>query len=355
MTTRRTVLTALAASILPKPSWSAVGDPAYLAAAKEPDGSFSFYGLSSTGADLFRVPLPARAHAGAGHPTRPEAVLFARRPGTYALVIDCLSGAARHELTPPAGRQLNGHGIYAEDGDLLLTSEQESDTSQGWLGIWSTRNGYHRIGEIPTQGIGPHDVKLLPDNATLVVANGGIATDPTDRRKLNTATMRPNLTYMDLDGIHEQFELAPELRMNSIRHLAVGPKGEVGFAMQWQGETDMATPLIGIRSDGRTVLGSAPQADVLAMKGYAGSIAFDDKGEKVAITSPRGGRMQIYDKNGELLDTKERVDICGLATGQAGFIASDGGGGLLAFRKKGVEILGRRNRAWDNHIVKLEK
>lgn len=353
MPTRRAILAAMFATAVPKPSWASVGSPAYLAAAKEPDESYAFFGLSAEGDDLFRVPLPARAHAGAGHPLRPEAVLFARRPGAYALVIDCLSGEIVRELTPPEGRQINGHGTYAEEGELLLTSEQIAETSEGRLGLWSVKEGYRRIGEIPTGGIGPHDVRLMPDGETLVVANGGIATDPSDRRKLNIPTMRPNLTFLTLDGLLDQAELEPELWKNSIRHLAINPQGKVAFAMQWQDDLDVPVPLIGIYDDGKTTLGHISEADTMTMKGYAGSIAFDRLGHSVAITSPRGGRMQIYDATGLYQRSIERNDVCGLAPMNNGFFASDGTGGLLAIAHSGVRPLKLCNRSWDNHIVAI--
>lgn len=356
MTTRRTFLASLlAASAVPGVGWAAVGSPAYLAAAREPDGQFALYGLDVQGAVTFRVPLPARGHAGAGHPTRAEAVAFARRPGGFALVLDCASGAVVHRLTPPAGRQFNGHGVYIQDGAYLLTSEQRSEDSEGVIGLWNVEAGYQREGEMASGGIGPHEIRLMPDGLHVVVANGGIATDPTDRTKLNIPTMRPNLTYLDLDGaLVEQVELAPELWKNSIRHLAVRGDGLVGFAMQWQGEAGAATPLLGLHRVGHSpVLAQAPLADELTMRGYAGSIAFSGDGREIAITSPRGGRVHRFSADGAFLGPVSRADVCGLAALQDGFLASDGLGGLMAVGPEGTTLLGRVDCAWDNHLVTL--
>ncbi len=349
---RRGLLAAMVAVAVPKPSWASVGNPTYLAAAQEPDGAFAFFGLSAEGEDLFRVALPARAHAGCGHPTRPEAVLFARRPGAYAVVVDCLTGAATRELHPPSGMSINGHGVFVEGGAVLVTSEQLAETSEGRLGLWSVDEGYRRIGDIPTGGIGPHDVKLLSDGR-LVVANGGIATDPADRTKLNLPDMRPNLAFLTLDAPGERVELDPALHQNSIRHLALGPSDEVAFAMQWEGDPAETVPLLGIVAHGSVTLAEAPVGETMAMQSYAGSIAFDGAGNNVAITSPRGGRMQAFDRGGVFVRSWERADICGLAPADGGFLASDGGGGLLHVSVKGVRALGLRPRAWDNHIVRI--
>jgi len=356
MTTRRGFLSGLlAAGAAPRLGWAAAGDPSFLAAAKEPDGSFALFGLTTEGTQSFRVPLPARGHAGAGHPTRAEAVAFARRPGYFALVIDCATGAVLHQLAPPDGRQFNGHGIYAEGGALLLTVEQMAEGSDGVIGLWDVAAGYVRVGEFASHGIGPHDLRLMPDGRTLVTANGGIQTDAADRTKLNIDRMEPNLTYLDLSGrVLDQVVLAPELAQNSIRHLALRGDGLVGFAMQWEGEPGEATPLLGLHRMGAApVLAEAPLADELSMKGYAGSVAFSADGSNVAITSPRGGRMHRFAPDGAFVGAVTRTDVCGLAAHPDGFLASDGLGGLLAVSDGTVRVLAKAPCAWDNHLVTI--
>jgi hypothetical protein len=303
----------------------------------------------------FRIALPARGHAGAGHPLRAEAVAFARRPGAFAFVLDCARGRVLHRLTPPEGRQFNGHGAFAEGGAVLYTCEQTSGSSEGVVGVWDVEAGYVRIGELSTHGIGPHDLRLAPEGDALIVANGGIATDPSDRRKLNIPTMRPNLAYLDRAGrLIERVELDPDLRSNSIRHLAIRPDGLVGFAMQWEGEPGAAPPLLGLHRRGAPlVLAAAPLADEMAMQGYAGSIAFSGDGTELAITSPRGGRLHRFAADGAFLGAASRSDICGLAPRNGGYLASDGLGGLIAVESGAMAALARRDCAWDNHIVAL--
>lgn len=349
------VASLLAVSTAPRLGWAAVGSPSFLAAARDPDGSFALYGLDTNGASTFRVPLPARGHAGAGHPSLAEAVVFARRPGAFAIVLDCARGQVLHRLTPPEGRQFNGHGVFSADGAALFTSEQRSDTSEGVIGVWDAAGGYTRYDEFPSGGIGPHDLRLMPDAETLIVANGGIATDPTDRRKLNVPTMRPNLKYLSLSGsTREQVELEEDLRQNSIRHLAVRHDGLVGFAMQWEGEPGSATPLLGLHRMGNApLLAEAPLADELAMQGYAGSVAFSGDGSEIAITSPRGGRVHRFSDDGVFLAALSRADVCGIAPMDRGYLASDGLGGLISISTTVPTPLARADCAWDNHIVAL--
>lgn len=356
MTSRRRFLAGLTvAATAPVIGWAAVGKPAYIAAAKAPDGRFMLAGLSHDGAETFRLPLPARGHAGAAHPTRAEAVAFARRPGTFALVIDVVRGQVRRRLTAPAGHEFNGHGVFVDAGAVLLTSEQVARGSAGRIGIWDVEAGYRRVGAFETHGLGPHEMRVMPGGGGLVVANGGIETEAGGRKKLNLATMQPNLAYLSTEGdLQELVQMAPELRLNSIRHLAVRGDGLVAFAMQWQGEPDMAWPLIGLHRRGTVpALGAAPLDDVLAMQDYAGSIAFAARGDEVAITSPRGNRVQVYSAAGTLLRSHTRADVCGLAPHGDGFLASDGFGGLFTMGSDGVQPLPGHDLAWDNHIVTL--
>lgn len=353
---RRYFLASLAATAaLPRLGWADAGGPAFLAAAQDADGARALYGLSDRGEALFRIPLPARGHAATAHPTRPEAVAFARRPGTFALVIDCISGVVLARLTPPEGRQFNGHGTYSLDGAVLYTSEVVAEGSAGRIGLWDARRGYARLGEFASNGIGPHDVKRLPGSDLLVVANGGIETDPADRTPLNLDTMRPNLSYLSPEGqVQEVVELAPDLAQNSIRHLALRSDGLVAFAMQWQGDAALAVPLLGLHRRGAAVrLCPPPEAEALAMRGYAGSIAFDGAGQQVAITSPRGGRIEVYEATGGFVRALARADVCGVgpAPGTAGFIVTDGQGLIARVGAEGLRPLTRAACAWDNHLI----
>lgn len=357
MTTRRSFLGSLfAASALPALSWADAGSPAFVAAAQEPDGGFALFGLSATGQDTFRIALPARGHAAAAHPTSPEAVAFARRPGTYALVLDCAAGSIISRLSTPDGREFNGHGAFSLDGDTLYTSEVVAETGEGRIGLWSRAKGYARIGEIASGGIGPHEIKRLAQSEVLVVANGGIRTGPGDREKLNLDSMMPNLSYLLPSGeILQTLSLAPDQHHASIRHLSIGPNGLVAFAMQWEGDLEQAPALLGLHRQGDAApqLAKAPDALHAMMQGYAGSVAFFANGTEVAISSPKGGRAQVFGSDGAFHYEIVRTDVCGLATGQDGLVLTDGLGTFALARNGSFIGHAKANRAWDNHIVAL--
>lgn len=356
MTTRRGFLTSLlAASAMPSLSWADAGSPAYLAAAKLSDGSFALHGLTAAGDSLFSIPLPARGHAATAHPTRPEAVAFARRPGVYAVILNCANGAALAHLTPPSDSQFNGHGCFSQDGSVLYTSEVIANTSEGRIGLWDASDAYRRIGSWPSGGIGPHDLKRLPGTDALIVANGGIRTDPDDRTKLNLDTMRPNLSYHDASGrITDIIELAPGYAQNSIRHLAIAADGTVAFALQWEGDPAEPVPLMGLHKRGSTArLCDIPEDQMFTMQGYAGSIAFDQAGQEVAITSPRGGAVQIFGHDGVFRAGLLRADACGIAAAQTGFLLTDGFGTISHIKGHALLPLTQSSASWDNHLVPL--
>ena len=350
MTSRRAFLTGLIATgLAPAPSWADAGNPSYLSAAKTPDGAYVLIGLDTLGGERFRIPLPDRGHAAAAHPHLPHAVAFARRPGRFAMVIDCRDGASLVRLNSPEGVHFYGHGTFDAAGDFLFTTENDYENGAGRIGIWDARQGYVRIGEIASNGIGPHDLRLMPDGS-LVVANGGIDTHPeTGRQKLNLPTMRPNLSYLSTEGtVLDQIE--PTQSHASIRHLAVRADGMVAVGMQWQGDISTAPALVALHQRGEALQTLGAGAD---LNGYVGSIAISQAGGLVAVTSPRSGQLQVFStKDSAVVQTLNEPDICGVSGIADSFLATTGQGRVLAAGAAPYSLT-TSDVAWDNHLVSL--
>jgi hypothetical protein len=229
-----------------------------------------------------------------------------------------------------------------------MTSEVVAQGSAGRIGLWDARD-FRRIGEWDSGGIGPHDIKLMPDGR-LVVANGGIQTDPSDRTKLNLDTMRPNLSVLAGGVITDQMELAPEYHQNSIRHLALLPD-RIAFAMQWEGDTSEPVPLLGLWQPGQAPqLCPAEPALAFAMKGYAGSIAATPT--RIAVTSAPGGVVMLFDAAGAPLASHFRADLSGIAVRGDGFVVTDGQGAAWQL-DQGFGLLEKHSVAWDNHLIAI--
>lgn len=352
---RRRFLAAAALTLAPRLTWAAAGAPSFLAAAGLPDGRFVLLGLGEDGGERFRVDLPARGHAAAAHPTRPEAVAFARRPGSYALVLDCLEGDVLTRLAAPEGRAFQGHGAFSPDGATLFTTET-AEEGRGVLGLWDVRAGYARRGEISSGGDGPHEVLLMPGGAQLAVANGGIATDAASgRAPLNPFDMRPNLTLIDVGSgeIAQVLEVPEPLARNSLRHLAAAPDGTLAMALQWEGAEIEHPPLLALRRPGAAELEfrAAPEAMQREMRNYAGSVAMSHDGTRIAITSPRGGVLLVFERDGDGVELVQAADVCGVAWSGGGFACTTGQGEFLAPGAAGPAR--HAGLSFDNHLIRV--
>ncbi|MEM6889216.1 MAG: DUF1513 domain-containing protein [Pseudomonadota bacterium] len=343
--------TPLATSI----GWSAVGSPVALSAARSASGSYVLVGLDAAGDVAFAQVLPARGHAGAAHPVRAEAVIIARRPGTYAIILDCASGEIRQTIVAPAGQHFFGHGAFSAEGDLLFTTENQIDTGAGRIGVWDTKLNYQRIDEFSSGGIGPHEILRLP-SGDLAVANGGIRTNPaTGRKKLNLDTMRPNLSLFGIDGrLKDQAEGAPAAHQNSLRHIAASPDGTIICGFQWQGDPYDAPPLVAFYS-GKGRFEHAELDEILSrdLDGYIGSVcAMTDTA--FAASSPRGGRVLTLDRVGRVTAVSSAPDCCGLATLSKGAcLVTTGLGEVFEFTDRRLQIQSRHRMSFDNHVLSL--
>jgi len=345
------MLAGFAASLTPSLGWAAVGNPVAISAAQLPNGSYALIGLSQAGDIAFQLPLPARGHAAAAHPTKAEVVAIARRPGTFAKVIDCVTGQVRETLYVPHGRHFYGHGAFSSDGTLLFTTENDIATGQGRIGVWERGQSYTRIEDLPSHGIGPHEIIRCP-NGTLAIANGGIRTHPkTGREKLNLDTMRPNLTILSASGrLLDQAK--PHASQNSLRHIAVQGDGTIACGFQWQGDPFDSPPLIALYR-GEGVLLEAQMDEVLLRRldGYIGSVSAAGQ-TGFAATSPRGNLLLSIAASGAVTNIHKAMDICGLAQTRHGkTLATDGTGAIYESRKDGFPAIRRHVVQFDNHLV----
>ncbi len=341
------------------PAYTApVAGPLYLTAAKA-DGSFKAMLLDKETETLWTLTLPGRGHGGAFNPVNTDCVIFSRRPGAFAVVVHRRSGQILHSLTPPDGRHFYGHGCYSADGRILYTTENDYDAEKGVIGLWNAANGYARIAEFDSYGIGPHDIALMPGGRFLAVANGGIATHPdTGRQKLNIPEMQPSLALVDAnDGTrHTSLRLPSQLHKLSIRHLAVNNAGVIFAAMQYEGAADELPPLVARICDGRTHLLRAPGAIQSAMRNYCGSVAFGRSGGVIAVSCPRGGLVTFWNEDGTFAGSTAIKDGCGVAPATAAgeFILTGASGRIAVHSVKTGPAVGGKSvtgTMWDNHLV----
>lgn len=376
---RRTLLKAALVTCLPSPALALstqVDDPGtsslYVSGARRAPEDHVAVVFDDQARIVASVPLGARAHGAASHRQSQRACLFARRPGMFMSTFDRRNPGAHVITEPVSGRHFYGHGTYSQDGKLLYATENDYDAMRGVLGIYDASNGYQRLGEMDTAGVGPHEVVRVPGTSLLLVANGGIHTHPdSDREKLNIDTMEPNLSLIDArDGkVLARHVLPAELHQVSIRHLACADDGVVWFAGQYEGE-ELATRGLagamsieqsqrsfraGLSSEGLTLV-DVPESLQARMSCYVSSVAV--VGEYALFTSSRGGVVfQVQRRTARIDEVVSIMDCSGVTSqslsGLDGALITSGTGEVLRLDADGMNSLAMHTLQWDNHIYPI--
>jgi len=311
------------------------------------------------GISHFDIALPSRGHGMTLHPKGDSVVVFARRPGEYLWVIDIGTGTVTHRVRAADQRHYYGHGVFEPSGRYLYVTENDYMNASGVIGIYDAASNYQRIGEIDSHGIGPHEIGLLSDGKTLVVANGGIETHPDlGRAKLNIPTMKPNLAYIDIPGgkLRGLYEPPAAWHQLSIRHFDVNDHDQVCIALQFQGPKHQRPPLVALHNgEDDLQLLRAPDNIHRRMKNYCGSARYNAQGDRFAISSPRGGVITFWSASGDYLGHTQLDDGCGIAAGDGDiFYLSCGNGSIIEYHLDGRSnersIVENQDLRWDNHM-----
>lgn len=344
----------------------AAGQPRYLSAAATLDGRQVAVALAETGEALYDLDLADRGHGLALRPGVGEAVCFGRRPGAYAQVFDLAAGDPLTTITPTASdRHFSGHGVFTPDGRYLLLTENDMTRRRGLIGVHDATADYARVREFATGGIGPHDLRLLPDGLTLVVANGGLDHRHDQMNAAEMADIQSDLVYLDWQSgaLLDQVKLDPALSRMSIRHLALTADGQVVAALQDSAEVpDLQQPLGFLHRRGENLRWLAtPAGGWGGYRGYCGSAAVDLAGGLVAMSSPRGNCVGLWSAaDGSVAGGAEIHDGCGLAAAAAPrtLLVSSGGGDLFTLADGAARAtpLGGDAPAeyrFDNHLLRI--
>lgn len=330
-------------------------DAVFATAFQIKDGPCGVAVLSEDRKVLFTSPLPERGHDVTYDPLTKRSVIFARRPGTFAVVFDHTGATQPITITSPADRHFFGHGVFSPDGKLLYATENDYENAAGMIGVYDATNGFARIGEFAAYGMDPHEMLLLSDGRTLAIANGGIETHPDfGRAKLNIATMQPSFVFVDraTGGLIEKHELAPELHQLSIRHMDADSSGTLWFGGQYEGPETDRPPLIGRARMGHELeLVSIEDKMLAAFNNYTGSIAANREAGTVAVSSPQGNALAVLDAaTGAVVSFETLVEVCGLAPDRDGFMMTTGKGKVIG---GAGDMASFDDWYWDNHVLRI--
>ena len=330
-------------------------DAVYATAFQRRDGAYGAAVLSEDGRILHTVDLPDRGHDVTFDPVSRRSVVFARQPGTFATIFDHTGRSAPMTIGSVEGRHFYGHGVFSPDGTLLYATENDFDNAAGMIGVYDATDGFRRIGEFPTFGVGPHELLLLEDGHTLAIANGGIETHPDfGRAKLNIATMKPSLVFVDSrsGALIEKHELPAALHQLSIRHMDTDQRGAVWFGCQHEGPATERPMLVGFAERGRDLALLDMPDDVLGgFRNYIGSVAANREAGLLAISSPQGNSFAVIDTaSRKVVNSRPLTEVCGLAPDHSGFRATTGTGETLT--PDGGER-SDPDYVWDNHLARI--
>lgn len=335
--------------------------PLFASAYQLSNGDYGIGIVDDLGQILARISLPGRGHGVAVSENRRRLVAFARRPGTFAVVVRPFDERTTEVITSEYGRHFFGHGCFSPDGRLLYAVENDFLTVRGVIGIYDlSGETVRRIGEYDTRGIGPHEALLSSDGKTLIVANGGIETHPDNgREKLNLATMKPSVVFLDAatGDLLASYELDPSLHQLSLRHMALDGNNRAWVGGQFEGDETETPPLVGVFArDAVPKLLDTPTSIASGLKNYIGSVTANHAGDVIATSAPRGGKTLFWQvSTGEFLGSQAILDGCGVAPiDRDGFLVSDGNGALSLVSEPAAtaEILARPpGISWDNHMA----
>lgn len=311
-----------------------------------------------------RVSAPFRGHGLCQNPIQPEQViLFSRRPGTQGIRLNLGTEKIDTTFNSANDRHMHGHGCFSPDGQILYCAESEISSGKGKITLRDS-NTLALIGEFDSHGIGPHEIAMMPDGDTLVIANGGLLTHPDSGRTiLNLESMRSSLTYINRHSgelISEHYLLEPKA---SIRHIDVADDGSVAIALQVQRKAmdhHNLIPLAAVHMAGEEIkMLHAPASLTTKLNDYMGSVKVNNQSRIAAFSSPKGNLVLFWHLDDLSLQGFHSFhDVCGLTVSQDNkhFVLSNSAGKIRQINARTLKEDSTRrlyfpNTHWDNHML----
>lgn len=319
--------------------------------------------LAQDGQVLHQVAAPSRGHSACVSSDHQRLACFARRPGRWLMLLNPQTGEKLAQIESPSGRHFNGHGVFSADGTHLFVTENDYLKRRGVIGVYATST-LQRVHEFSSGGIDPHELALLSDGRTLVVANGGIETHPDfERRKLNLSSMAPNLAYLDIASGKSLEQHAPPHHQLSLRHLSVTADDRVIVGAQYEGPADDDRALVFFHQRGETLrpLGGQPLQAQRDLNQYIASVVCCPTDTWAFTSAPRGNRVSVWDlRTATWARDLDLPDIGGIATAAHDneILLSSGTGSLYKLNLYNDQLTAPGQHPqwqWDNHLLSLNR
>lgn len=336
-----------------------ISDPIFINGHHDQAGQFYVSGMTQQGAETFRTPLPEMPHGFAKHPHKPEQLVsFPGLTGEKTIVLDVKTGQQIAQIKARKNRHFNGHGAFSPDGKWLYATENVIDTSAGVIGIYDAHT-FEFSREISAHGLGPHGMRALPDGKTLVVASGGLKTDPkTGKFYSNLNNMHSAVIFIDIaSGKLIARREIPVARL-SIRNIYFADNNQLLVTCQYWGKRDMPKVVGLIQDMGEIEMLDIDEDNLWLMRNYTGGTVIS--GNTAAVSCPRGNRLTFWDLQAKkFTGSVEITDVSGvqpMGDGQH-FLASAETGKLYQIDAKNLSVTPLspiwKQAKWTNHMVQV--
>jgi len=339
-------------------------------------GKHFIYGVNLQSKKSHAIPVEQRFHGVCSNGR--HAVFVARRPGNSLKLVDLHSGELLQTVQADTQRHYFGHGVFSADGTRLyvtenaysassdkdIMSETKGYEARGMIGVYRVAETIEKIHEFPVMGIGPHELALLPDDKTLVVAVGGILTHPqAGRQKLNLGSIQSSLSYLDRHSGELLLSVPCPYAELSLRHLTVtADKGKVIVGAQYEGSNKAEAPSLlfshSLQKNEKNLTPLiAEDYQWQSHNAYIASVAVDSQSKYILASTPRGNLISLWgSESGLCKNTFAVSDVSGVGYAEdfGGFIVSTGKGRVFILdpAKQRLEPLLLPDRyRWDNHLT----
>jgi hypothetical protein len=305
-----------------------------------------------------------RGHGLAQNPKQPEQIIMTgRSPATQSIVLDLVTGNTVHTMPSLPNHHMQGHACFSHDGQFLFSTEAHKVTGQGRISVRDTQT-FSVVNHFDSHGIGPHELCLMPDQKTLVIANGGLHKSFNGNRKvLNLQTMDSSLVYINCETGQLVSQHRLEEKSASIRHIDVNTDGTVAAAIQVQRAVSghsHSIPLAAIHKPNslNLILLNAEDKVIEKLNDYLGSVRIHSELNIAAFTSPKGNLALFWNmKTEELIGLHAFHNVCGLTLDSENkhFILSNSAGKIrqinaLTLKEDRDRRMSFPNLHWDNHM-----
>ena len=316
--------------------------------------------FNNKGSEVSKVKLPFRAHDSIVLSDLRKLIIISRRPENKFFVFDLKKLIISDTIMAPTGRHFYGHGVYSEETKLLYLTENNykyPDERSGSIGIYSPYKNFKRVGELPSYGIGPHELKV-DNNSNLVVANGGVLTHPDyPRVKLNITNIESNIALINKKSglLKKTIKLPKKYKELSIRHIDIDLNKNIYAGCQIYNRKSKGFLSTIFKCSKRNIEFFKFPKVFQGINNYIGTVKFLGKENFVIASFPRSGKVMVWEnRNLNLVSYLNHYDACGLAINPYTEepLISSGKGNIFSIDKE--NIISNKKYNFDNHFLALK-